>query len=243
MNMNYFRQMHKVKLFVETLTRYHGNNVFNPWADFDPDYDIAYARSIRKAQLSRYLIARLDSARVLLIAEACGYQGGRFTGIAMTCERMMLNHHPDVNSKMVIGAPGRRTSRVSSPFIPKDSQRLQGFNEPTDTVVWKTALQAGLDPNDFILWNIFPFHPHQPGQMLSNRTPSDEELLTGLNYTKELLSLTGPLPLFAIGRKSADTLTAAGYKVTALRHPANGGTTLFKEGMYDALQQHGLYAR
>ena len=72
MNMNYFRQMHKVKLFVETLTRYHGNNVFNPWADFDPDYDIAYARSIRKAQLSRYLIARLDSARVLLIAEACG---------------------------------------------------------------------------------------------------------------------------------------------------------------------------
>ena len=38
-------------------------------------------------------------------------------------------------------------------------------------------------------------------------------------YTKEFLSLTGPLPLFAIGRKSEVTLTEAGFSVTGLRHP------------------------
>ena len=31
--MNYFREMHKVKLFIEKLTDYHHTDVFNPWAD------------------------------------------------------------------------------------------------------------------------------------------------------------------------------------------------------------------
>lgn len=241
--MNYCKEMHKVKLFVQSLVSYHGENTFNPWADFDPDYDVAYARSIRKAQLERYLSRRLASARILLVAEACGYQGGRFTGIAMTCERMMLGFHPAVNAKMVIGAPGRRTSRKDSPFIPKESQRLKGFNEPTDTVVWKAVLDAGLEPMEFILWNIYPFHPHQPGEMLTNRTPTEKELAAGLAYTKALLSLIGPLPVFAIGKKSETTLSAAGISVTGLRHPANGGVTLFREGLRDALLERGLYSR
>lgn len=238
--MNYFRQMHQVKLFVQSLMRYHGDNVFNPWSDFDPDYDVAYARSIRKAQLERYLARRLASARILLIAEACGYQGGRFTGIAMTCERMMLSLHPTINAKMIIGAPGRRTSRSTSPFIPKDIQRKKGFNEPTDTVVWNAVLDAGLEPNEFILWNIFPFHPHKEGNMLSNRTPTDTELSAGLSYTQELLDITGPLPLFAIGRKSETTLQGAGFDAIGLRHPANGGANVFREGLADALQQMGI---
>lgn len=238
--MNYFREMHKVKLFVQSLTEYNGENVFNPWADFDPDYDVAYARSIRKAQLERYLVRRLDTAQILLIAEACGYQGGRFTGIAMTCERMMLSLHPEVTAKMVIGVPGRRTSRKNSPFLPKEIQRLQGFNEPTDTVVWNAALRAGLSPDEFILWNIFPFHPHKEGQMMTNRTPNEEELAVGLAYTKSLLTLTGPLPILAVGRKSEETLKNAGLSATGLRHPANGGANLFREGLADALRQRGI---
>lgn len=238
--MNYFREMHKVKLFVQSLTAYHGENVFNPWADFDPDYDVAYARSIRKAQLERYLVRRLDTARILLIAEACGYQGGRFTGIAMTCERMMLSLHPEVTAKMVIGVPGRRTSRKNSPFLPKEIQRRQGFNEPTDTVVWNAALRAGLAPEEFLLWNIFPFHPHKEGQMMTNRTPTEAELAAGLSYTKALLNLTGPLPILAVGKKSEETLKNAGLAAAGLRHPANGGANLFREGLADALRQRGI---
>lgn len=238
--MNYFREIHKVKLFVSSLTDYRRENVFNPWGDFDPDYDIAYARSVRKAQLERYLARRLGRAKVLLVAEACGYQGCRFTGVAMTCERMMLSLHPDVNAKMVIGAPGRRTSRDTSPFIPKDIQRKCGFNEPTDTVVWNACLSAGLGAEEFLLWNIFPFHPHQPGKMLTNRTPTEKELADGLAYTRALLALTGPLPLFAVGKKSEETLRAAGFDVCGLRHPANGGANLFREGLSKGLREKGL---
>lgn len=229
-----------VKPFIQSLLSWHGEEVFNPWADFDPDYDVAHARSIRRAQLERYLERRLHTARILLVAEACGYQGGRFTGIAMTCERMMLSLHSTVNARMVIGAPGRRTSRQDSPFLPKTIQRKQGFNEPTDTVVWEACLSAGLAPEDFILWNIFPFHPHQKGKMLTNRTPTDRELAAGLTYTEALLAMTGPLLLFAIGKKSEATLTAAGYRPIGLRHPANGGANLFREGLFDALKQRGL---
>lgn len=228
------------KQFVQSLLRWHGPDAFNPWVDFDPDYDVAYARSIRKAQLERYLTRRLGNARILLVAEACGYQGGRFTGVAMTCERMMLSLHPTVNARMVIGAPGRRTSRADSPFLPKEIQRRSGFNEPTDTVVWDACLSAGLAPEEFLLWNIFPFHPHQKGRMLTNRTPTEKELSDGLAYTRELLRMTGPLLLFAVGRKSEATLREAGYHPVGLRHPANGGANLFREGLFDALKQKGL---
>ena len=131
--------MHKIKLFIEALSSYHSENVFNPWGDFDPDYDISASRTIRRNQLSQYLIQRLESARILVIAEACGYQGGHFTGIAMTCERMILNFHPTITSKMILGKKGKRTSRQNSPFIPKEIQREKGFNEPTDTIVWNST--------------------------------------------------------------------------------------------------------
>lgn len=238
--MNYPHMMHKIRLFTESLKKYKSKNVFNPWKDFDPDYDIAHARSIRKAQLERYLAHRLDSPRLLIVAEACGYQGCRFTGIPLTCERMMLNFHPVVNSKMVIGSPGRRTSRKESPFLPSDIQREKGFNEPTDTIVWKAALEGGFAPDDFILWNIFPFHPHKPGKMLTNRTPTQKELEDGLVYTKKLIELVGDdIKICAVGKKSENTLKSAGYKVTGVRHPANGGATLFREGLQDLIKEMG----
>ena len=193
--------------FLTALSAYKGENVFNPWRDTDADYEVGRAVSIRQEQLRDYLALRIGRAKILLIAEACGYQGGHFSGIAMTCERMLLNQHPKVTSRMILGREGTRTSRMDSPFITKAAQKEKGFNEPTDSVVWSACLEAGLAPDEFLLWNIFPFHPYKKGNLLTNRTPTDEELAIGLTYTKELLSLTGPLPLFAIGRKSEMTLT------------------------------------
>ena len=211
-------------------------DVFNPWRDTDADYEVSRAVSIRQEQLTDYLALRIGRAKILLIAEACGYQGGHFSGIAMTCERMLLNQHPKVTSRMILSREGTRTSRMDSPFITKAAQKEKGFNEPTDSVVWSACLEAGLAPDEFLLWNIFPFHPYKKGNLLTNRTPTDEELAIGLTYTKELLSLTGPLPLFAIGRKSEVTLTEAGFSVTGLRHPANGGAGIFRAQLKEALR-------
>ena len=202
--------------FLTALSAYEGENVFNPWRDTDADYEVNGAISIRKEQLTAYLARRLKKAKILLIAEACGYQGGHFSGIAMTCERMILNQHPKVTSQMILGREGKRTSRM-------------------DSVVWSACLEAGLAPDEFLLWNIFPFHPYKKGNLLTNRTPTNEELAIGLTYTKELLSLTGTLPLFAIGRKSEMTLTEAGFSVTGLRHPANGGAGIFRAQLKEAM--------
>ena len=178
--------------FLTSLSAYKGENVFNPWRDTDADYEVDRAVSIRQEQLTDYLTRRIGRAKILLIAEACGYQGGHFSGIAMTCERMLLNQHPKVTSRMILSREGTRTSRMDSPFITKAAQKEKGFNEPTDSVVWSACLEAGLAPDEFLLWNIFPFHPYKKGNLLTNRTPTDEELAIGLTYTKELLSLTGP---------------------------------------------------
>lgn len=221
--------------FLTGLAGYQGENTFNPWADHDERYEIENAVAIRRKNLEDYLALRLGKARILLIAEACGYQGGHFSGIAMTCERMLLNQHPKVTSRMILGREGTRTSRMDSPFITKAAQKEKGFNEPTDSVVWSACLEAGLTLDEFLLWNIFPFHPYKKGNLLTNRTPTDEELAIGLTYTKELLALTGPLPLFAIGRKSEVTLTEAGFSVTGLRHPANGGAGIFRAQLKEAL--------
>lgn len=223
--------------FLTSLSAYKGENVFNPWRDTDADYEVDHAISIRQKQLTDYLTRRIGRAKILLIAEACGYQGGHFSGIAMTCERMLLNQHPKVTSRMILGREGTRTSRMDSPFLTKAAQKEKGFNEPTDSVVWSACLEAGLAPDEFLLWNIFPFHPYKKGNLLTNRTPTDEELAIGLTYTKELLSLTGPLPLFAIGRKSEVTLTKAGFSVTGLRHPANGGASIFRAQLKEALRK------
>ena len=216
--------------FIHSLQTYTSPAVCNPWRDYDRTCDLGpQAPEIRRHQLQEYLAQRIGRARYLFVAEAAGYQGCRFTGIAITCERMLLGAHKQVTSAMVLGHMGQRTSRPDSPYMTSRPQREQGMNEPTDTYVWGAILDNGLDSRDVLLWNIFPFHPHKDSPF-SNRTPTGEELAAGLSYTRQLLALCQqPLRIGAIGRKAAETLQAAGIPAAATRHPANGGASLFRK--------------
>ena len=40
-----------IQNFVESLSKYHAENVFNPWADTNPDYEIENAVIFRRRQL------------------------------------------------------------------------------------------------------------------------------------------------------------------------------------------------
>lgn len=216
--------------FCQSLTQYHDlAHTFNPWADYDPECDNSpKAPQIRCQQLAEYLAPRLKSARIVLIAEAAGYQGCRFTGIPITCERMLLGAHKQIKADMILGHMGQRTSRPDCPYMTNAPQRSQGMNEPTDTYVWGAIADNQLPPQDVLLWNIFPFHPHKASPF-TNRTPTDGELATGLTYAKALLALCQkPLTIAAIGRKSAETLQNAGIEASAMRHPANGGASQFR---------------
>lgn len=227
--------------FIEKLREYRDDRVFNPWRDYDPDCDIdSGAPRIRRSNLRRYLELR-EQARYVFIAEGLGYQGGHFTGIAITSERILLGHHPDVDPRSVLGEwEYLRTSDPASEKL-NDTQKTKGFNEPTDTVVWNALSRHGLAPFEVVLWNIFPFHPYKEGNLLSNRTPTPAELEVGIKYTRMLLELLPSPEVVAIGRKAAAALARGGIKAEAVPHPSMGGANRFKAavaGLFE-VEQYG----
>jgi hypothetical protein len=209
--------------FMKLLKNSPAGAVFNPWHHPDPHHDAAAdGPVIRREQLASYMAER-QKATVILLAEALGYQGGHFSGIAMTSERLLLGHlrHKGLGPEMVFAPAPRRTSR--------EDVKQQGFTEPTATIVWGAMRDLGIDPRNVILWNAFPWHPYKPDKgYLSNRTPTDEEVMRGRPV---LLALTAYAPqarILAVGQKSAALLTAMGITAPALRHPANGGAGQFR---------------
>lgn len=222
--------------FIEKLQNYHGENVFNPWNEFDASCDIGEkAPVIRSENLRRYLELR-PNPKYLFIAEALGYQGGHFSGIAITSERILLGEHPDVDPKTVLGDwQYERTSDVNSSMLNR-TQKLKGFNEPTDTVVWNAIANHGLKTFECVLWNIFPFHPHQEGKLLTNRTPNTSELDIGVEYAKDLLEMHPGMKIIAIGANAAKTLKRYGFACEEVRHPSMGGANKFREQVNEILK-------
>ena len=231
--------MSEIRSFVQALQKHKPlEGVCNPWRDYHQEYDISHqAPKLRASYLERYLRLRVPQARFILVAEALGYQGGRFTGIAMTSERILLNNHQRVEPTAVFPPQHfKRTSNAQSKHLSSTQQKL-GFNEPTATVVWNEIILNDISPNDVILWNIFPFHPHKVNQPLSNRTPKDAEKEEGLAYVRMLQKLCPNAMLITIGNQSQQTLQK--YNITNVKvpHPSMGGATRFRQAFRTLLQQ------
>ena len=104
-----------MEALIEDLRAYTSDDVANPWREQDEtELDLPGAAALRRDYLRRYLAVR-PAPRVLLLAEAAGYQGCRFSGIALTCERMLLGHHKRVGPQDIFLMPEtvERTSRVT----------------------------------------------------------------------------------------------------------------------------------
>lgn len=218
--------------FVTDLRAYRAAGVFNPWGERDRLHDADdQGALIRCEQLTCYLRARIGRADTLLCAEAIGYQGGHFSGIPMTSERLLLGGlaHKGLVPQMVFkGLVPRRTSSLAV--------RSQGFTEPTATIVWGFFAHQGIDPYRVILWNAFPWHPYRPDKgLLSNRTPDPLELKDGHRVLLQLLELGQFCRIVAVGEKSALQLAQLQITATKVRHPANGGAGQFREQLRQAL--------
>ncbi|MBN8235784.1 uracil-DNA glycosylase [Halobacillus kuroshimensis] len=209
--------------------------VFNPWKDYSEHLDIhPEAPLIRAEHLTRYLEQRKTTAEYIFVAEALGYQGGRFSGIPMTSERIITGTHPDIGHQGVFrGKAGQRTSHPESDYPGfRNSWRKAGFSEPTASIVWKTLLENNIDSYKVIFWNVFPFHPYQEQKgLLSNRPPSADELRAGVEYLKCLLDYCPPnSKVVCIGKYAKEKLNQYGMKNVPIRHPSYGGAPEFKEG-------------
>lgn len=195
-----------------------GAGVFNPWWQVDEQNDIGpSAPVIRRKQLRAYLQQRLGKAKLALIGEAVGYRGGHFSGIPMTSERMLLGKQPDILASI-------ESRRTSKPSICPD-----GFSEPTATIVWDALLKIGVPPDEFVLWNAFPWHSFDPHRgLLSNRMPHKSERSAGLPVLKAFLELFPCDQVVALGKIAAAQLEQLGVNAHRVRHPASGGARLFR---------------
>src|SRR5438874_1640411 len=213
-----------VEKFAQLLKTSPSGAVFNPWRQDDEKNDIGpQAPRIRREQLRAYLCDRLGKARLAIIGEALGYRGGHFSGIPMTSERLLLGRKTGIApERILLGITPQRTS--------KRQKCLEGFSEPTATIVWSTLLRLELSPEEFVLWNAFPWHSFNPHRgMLSNRTPTKRERPVGLPVLKAFLDLFPCREVVALGRIAAEQLEALNVEAHYVRHPASGGAKLFRQ--------------
>lgn len=204
-------------------------NAANPYNCYEIGVDATQqAAEQRCLQLGAYLRHRLETARFILVAEAPGYQGARFSGLAMTSERLLSGEMNFVTEQDILGEVGlfERTSHFDAPR--HQAVRQRGFAEPTATVVWQQLMLTRQSRN-VVLWNTFPFHPYREGNQLSNRKPNLAEIRANADFLLRLRELFAPdCQLVAVGNVARDHLHELGLQANVLRHPANGGAADFR---------------
>lgn len=203
--------------FLDMLRAASPAGTFNPWRDRDPDTDLhADAPAERLGRLEAHFSTR---AGHVLVGEAAGYQGCKVSGIPFTSERLILEGRiPRVTT---------RQARLSS--------RARPWSEPSATTVWGTLHDLGI-AGEAVLWNAFPWHPHRPGELQSNRTPTPAERAAGLPVLAAALALFPRARVFAVGRQAQSALEQSGVAAIPLRHPSMGGATRFRQELHAALR-------
>jgi hypothetical protein len=194
----------------ELLQAYQGPGVFNQYRNQDPALDCPDAPALRQANLRRYLKSFSDAAYVL-VGEAAGYAGCRFSGIPFTGEAQLIGPTP---------LPWAATGGLAQTSLGDP------WRERSAEIVWPV-----LDGRrDCVLWNAFPWHPFKD-KPLSNRRPRTRELRRASDVLRCFLSLFPQAEIYAVGRVSQGALQALGVRAAYIRHPSHGGKRAFTEGV------------
>lgn len=197
--------------FVDALARVRMESVFNPYSERCPFFDREDAAEIRKANL--LLLLKASSMRGIhsvWIGRDLGYRGGRRTGIPLTDEI----HLPKVGAAFGINL----FQATAGPPL----------SERTATIIWQALHSI---PQQVFFWNVFPFHPFEPGQPLSNRCHTRKEEADCAQFLLQILEMLRPAQVVAIGRDAEAALCKLKLQFYTVRHPSYGGQTEFIEGI------------
>jgi hypothetical protein len=198
--------------FVAALSGFALQNVFNPYADLCPVYDRANAAASRRTNLRTYLTAAKNiGVDTIWMGRDLGYRGGRRTGLALTDEF----HLPEM-SKLYPGCVSKQVTR--GPAVA----------ERTAAEIWSILRSLEIPP---LLWNVFPFHPHEPGNPFSNRKFTARELSQVDELNNSLIQWLGIKRIVAIGQDAGQYAVRFGVPVETIRHPSYGGVKDFRAGM------------
>jgi hypothetical protein len=193
------------------LAAYAPARAFNQYAQTHPELDRPDAVDVRTRNLCRYL-ELFSGARLILIGEAAGYAGCRFSGIPFTCEAQICGPAPIT---WAIDQGLRASSSRESPW-----------DERSARVVWGALGNRG----DCLLWNAFPWHPCGASGPLSNRALG-QELRPGIEVLRCLLAMFPGAQPVAVGRIAQRALAALGACAPYIRHPSHGGRSAFEAGL------------
>lgn len=202
------------KTFVSALAAADLPSVFNPWRDRCSLHDRRDAAARRRANLEGVLAAALSAhVETIWIARDLGYRGGRRTGVPLTDEV-----HLTQAATLMGGIALERAT--DGPVVA----------ERTAAIVWQVLGRIG---KPVMLWNVFPFHPHESGDPMSNRCHTRAEREATWPLLQALVSMIQPKRIVAIGRDAHMALEGLDIPITAIRHPSYGGQREFIDGMYD----------
>ena len=202
----------QLKRLVRNLENSPAGDLFNPYRDRHPEIDRADAARRRRHNLRTYL-ETFRRARWVMIGEAAGYNGCRFTGIPFTGEDLLVGEDP------LPWARGKGLLRAS--------KREKLSSEMSAKIVW-----GGIGTTkDIVLWNAVPWHPHKPGDLMSNRKPRRDEVRAGLELLQLFLETFPKAEPVAVGRVSQDSLAEIGIDARYVRHPSMGGKPAFLKGL------------
>ncbi len=199
--------------FVAHLAEMRLPAVFNPYVDVCSVHDRSNAVRLRKRNLLQFLEAALEAkVGTIWVARDLGYRGGRRTGVPLTDDVHLENA-----GRMLGGVVLQRATK--GPIVA----------ERTAAVVWR-VLSDIKEP--VVLWNVFPFHPHEPDDPFSNRCHTASERQLTLPLLSMLIEMFRPRQLVAIGRDAEGALQGLSVPVATVRHPSYGGQSEFIASLY-----------
>lgn len=200
------------KSFVASLAEIQLTGVFNPYRDHCEVHDLADAPATRRRNLRSYLAAiEAMGSDTIWMGRDLGYRGGRRTGLALTDE---------------LNLPSLATSYPGS--TPVKATKGPVVAERTAAEIWAVLNRLTRRP---LLWNVFPLHPHEPQDPLSNRRFTRSELETVNELNRELVAWLKIRRIICIGQDAASYAATFGVDVKCVRHPSYGGVKDFRAGI------------
>ena len=185
------------------------DRLFNFYLDRSRDLDLVDGPEIRRRNLRAYLEAAPERPELLLLAEAPGPRGCRFSGVPFTSEAQI--------DSGFFPFEGRKSSIAEAPW-----------SEYSANIVW------GLLRDHFervVIWNTVPLHPHRKGRPLSIRTPSAAEITEWGRLVPQVVAAAKPRIVLAVGRVAERVCDRFGIPATYVRHPSQGGANFFRDQM------------